>query len=274
MPSMMTSADLAAASTPTDAVILELRDDVAVIRLNEPDRRNALSANIKSYLETIIPILMKDDAVRSVVITGMADSFCAGGDISNMAEREAPAVRARMHRTHAWSKLILNGDKPVVAAVNGAAAGAGFSLALLCDVMLVSETAFFRAAFSGLGAVPDLGLALTLPRAIGTSRAREILITNRRIDAAEAVMIGMATRMVSATALLDDAMTLGQALAAGPATALGLTKMLINNAYEPIDNFHETEAIAQAVAFGSNEFAEGVDAFLDKRRANFKRRVR
>jgi len=121
--------------------------------------------------------------VRCLVITGSEESFCAGGDISNMDDRSAPAVRARMYRSYAWTKCILTGEKPVVAAVNGAAAGAGFSLALLCDIVIVSDHAFFRAAFPGLGAAPDLGLALTLPRAVGSARAKDILLTNRRIDA-------------------------------------------------------------------------------------------
>jgi 2-(1,2-epoxy-1,2-dihydrophenyl)acetyl-CoA isomerase len=254
-----------------DAVVLDMSDDVAVLRLNRPASRNALSQEIKKGFEALLPRLMKDAAVRCIVITGTDKSFCAGGDISNMAERAAPAVLRRMHHTHTWSKQILTGNKPVIAAVNGAAAGAGFSLALLCDVVIVSQDAFFRPAFSGLGAVPDLGLAMTLPRSIGASRAKEILLSNRRIDAAEAVSVGIATRAVAADALLEEAMMLARNLAAGPATALGLTKMLVNNAYEPIDNFHDTEAMAQAVAFGSSEFAEGVAAFLAKRKPDFRR---
>jgi 2-(1,2-epoxy-1,2-dihydrophenyl)acetyl-CoA isomerase len=254
----------------TDAVIVEHHDDVAWVRLNRPRTRNALDPDIKSGLETSIPFLMQNSAVRCVVITGTEDAFCAGGDISNMGERDAPAVRARMHRSYSWAKCILTAEKPVVAAVNGAAAGAGFSLALLCDIVIVSDKAFFRAAFPGLGAAPDLGLALTLPRSIGTARAKDILLTNRRIDAAEAVTLGIAKRMVPAATLLDDALQLAKELAAGPATSFGLTKMLLNSAYGPIDDFFATEAMAQAVAFGSREFAEGVSAFLGKRKADFK----
>jgi 2-(1,2-epoxy-1,2-dihydrophenyl)acetyl-CoA isomerase len=255
----------------TDAVIVTHHNDVAVVRLNRPRHRNALNAEVKAGLEVQIPALMRDRAVRCLVITGTEEAFCAGGDVGNMAERDAPSVRARMHATHAWSKLILTGDKPVVAAVNGVAAGAGFSLALLCDIVIMADTAFFRPAFAGLGAAPDLGLALTLPRAIGSARAKDILLTNRRVDATEAVAIGLARRLVPAAALLDDAMQLANELAAGPATAFGLTKMLVNNAYEPVDAFFATEAMAQAVAFGSAEFAEGVSAFLAKRKADFRK---
>lgn len=258
------------ATTEQDAVLVEHHDDVALIRLNRPRTRNALSAEIKSHLETRIPALMQDSAVRCLVITGSEGSFCAGGDISNMDDRSAPAVRARMYRSYAWAKCILTGEKPVVAAVNGAAAGAGFSLALLCDIAILSDNAFFRAAFPGLGAAPDLGLALTLPRSIGTARAKDILLTNRRIDAAEAVAIGIARRLVPPASLLDDTLQLAKELAAGPATSFGLTKMLLNKAYGPIDDFFATEAMAQAVAFGSQEFSEGVSAFLGKRKADFR----
>ncbi|SDJ26889.1 MULTISPECIES: enoyl-CoA hydratase/isomerase family protein [Bradyrhizobium] len=261
---------MAAQDNKTDAVTVERHDDVALVRLNRPRSRNALGPDIKAGLEAAIPTLMDDSAVRCLVITGSEEAFCAGGDINNMNDRGAPSVRARMYQTYAWSQRILTGEKPVVAAVNGAAAGAGFSLALLCDIAIVADNAYFRAAFPGLGAVPDLGLALTLPRSIGSARAKDILLTNRRIEAAEAVAIGIAKRVVPAAALLADAMQLASELAAGPATSFGLTKMLLNNAYGPINDFFATEAMAQAVAFGSKEFAEGVNAFHAKRKPDFR----
>jgi 2-(1,2-epoxy-1,2-dihydrophenyl)acetyl-CoA isomerase len=257
-----------------DAVIFERHDDVVVVRLNSPATRNALEPRVKQKLENGIPELLGDDTVRCLVITGAGNAFCAGGDINNMGEREAPSVRKRMQVTHAWAKRLLTAEKPIVAAVNGAAAGAGFSLALLCDIVLVSDQAYFRAAFPGLGAAPDLGLALTLPRAIGTPRAKEILLTNRRIEPAEAEAIGMAKRVVPSTDLLEEAIKLARDLAAGPSTSLGLTKMLLNNAYGTIEEFFAAEAFAQGVAFGSREFAEGVDAFLNKRKPDFRKAAR
>jgi 2-(1,2-epoxy-1,2-dihydrophenyl)acetyl-CoA isomerase len=254
-----------------DAVVFERREDVVVVRLNSPATRNALEPRVKQKLETGIPELLGDETVRCLVVTGTGDVFCAGGDINNMGEREAPSVRKRMQATHSWAKRLLTAEKPVVAAVNGAAAGAGFSLALLCDIVLVSDTGYFRAAFPGLGAAPDLGLALTLPRAIGSSRAKDILLTNRRVDAAEAVSIGIAKRAVPAASLIDEAVGVATELAAGPATSLGLTKMLLNNAYGTIEEFFAAEAFAQGVAFGSREFAEGVDAFLHKRKPDFRK---
>ncbi len=257
-----------------NAVIVERRDDVALLRLNQPQTMNALSPAIKRGLETAVPQLMDDIAVRCIVITGTDKAFCAGGDISNisnMADRSAPSVRELMHPSHGWVKLLIAGEKPVVAAVNGAAAGAGFSLAMMCDFVVLADNAYFKAGFPGLGAAPDLGLALTLPRAIGMLRAKDILMTNRRVDAAEALALGMATRVVPAATLLDEALALAQSLAAGPATSLGLTKHLLNQAYGPITDFLSQEAMTQAIAFGSEEFGEGVAAFLGKRKPQFRR---
>ena len=254
-----------------DAVVVEHQDDITLLRLNEPKTMNALSPAIKRGLETFVPQLMADKAVRCIIITGTDKAFCAGGDISNMADRAAPSVRERMHPSHGWVKLLLTGEKPVIAAVNGAAAGAGFSLAMMCDFVILADNAFFKAGFPGLGAAPDLGLALTLPRAIGMLRAKDILMTNRRVGAEEAVALGMATRVVPAAALLDEALALAQALAEGPATSLGLTKHLLNHAYGPITDFLSQEAMTQAIAFGSEEFCEGVAAFLGKRKPQFKR---
>jgi 2-(1,2-epoxy-1,2-dihydrophenyl)acetyl-CoA isomerase len=253
------------------AVIVEHRDGIALLRLNQPQTMNALSPAIKQGLETNVPQLMADRAVRCIIITGTEKSFCAGGDISNMGDRSAPSVRERMLPSHGWVKSLLMGEKPVVAAVNGAAAGAGFSLALMCDFVVLADNAYFKAGFPGLGAAPDLGLALTLPRAIGMLHAKDILMTNRRVNAEEAVALGMATRVVPAAALLDEALTLAQSLAAGPATSLGLTKHLLNHAYGPITDFLSLEAMAQAIAFGSEEFGEGVAAFLGKRKPQFRR---
>jgi 2-(1,2-epoxy-1,2-dihydrophenyl)acetyl-CoA isomerase len=254
-----------------NAVIVEHRDDVALVRLNQPQTMNALSPAIKQGLESAVPQLMADPAVRCIIVTGTDKAFCAGGDISNMTDRSAPSVRQRMHPSHGWVKLLLTGEKPVVAAVNGAAAGAGFSLAMMCDFVVVADNAYFKAGFPGLGAAPDLGLALTLPRAIGMLRAKDILMSNRRVSAEEAVAFGMATRVVPAAALLDEALTLAQSLAAGPATSLGLTKHLLNQAYGPIADFLSQEAMTQAIAFGSEEFGEGIAAFLGKRKPRFRR---
>ena len=252
-----------------DAVVVEHRNAIALIRLNQIAPMNALSAQIKGGLERAISQSMGDPGVRCLVITGTGKAFCAGGDITNMAVRDADIVRKRVIDSHGWVKNLIAGEKPVVAAVNGAAAGAGFSLALACDFVVVAEDAYFRAGFPGLGATPDLALALTLPRAIGMMRAKDVLMTNRRVSAQNALDWGIATEIAPAGKALDVAMELAGRLADGPATSLGLTKALVNQAYGPLDEFLADEAMAQAIAFGSAEFNEGVAAFLGKRKPEF-----
>lgn len=252
-----------------DAVVVEHRGDVALLRLNRPDSRNALTAELKDGLAASIPRLVADPGTRCIVVTGTGPAFCAGGDIRNMADRRPHSVKRRMEVSYGWVRPLLLGDTPVVAAVNGAAAGAGFSLAMVCDLVLVGEGGFFQAGFPGLGAVPDLGLAMTLPRAIGTMRARELLLTNRRVESQEAVALGMALARHPDDSLLDAALALAERVARGPKTSLGLTRQMMMRAYEPPDEFLAHEAYAQSVAFASEDFAEGVDAFLGKRKPDF-----
>lgn len=244
---------------------------VAVVRLNEPETLNALSPTIKQGLDQAIPGLVADPEVRAIVLTGEGRAFCAGGDIRSMDERKTVAMRRRMQASHRWLNILFACEKPIVTAVNGAAVGAGFSLALLGDLVCVAQSARFRAGFPGLGAVPDLGLAYTLPRAIGMNRAKDLLLTNRDVDAAEALAIGLAARVFDDAGLLDQSVQLAATLAAGPSVSLGLTKRLLHRAYEmSAEAFLENEAFAQTTAFGSDDFAEGVAAFRGKRRPNYR----
>ncbi len=256
--------------TGAEAVILERHGAVALLRLNEPKAMNALSASIKAALGRLLPDLLEDAAVRAIVLTGSGRAFCAGGDIRGMDERGAMATHRRMQANYRWLLPLLNAQKPVITAVNGAAAGAGFALALSGDFVLVAEDAKFRTGFFGIGAVPDLSLAYTLPRAVGMLRAKDILFSNRDIGAEEALRIGLASRVLAPEALLDAAMAQAASLAAGPTISYGLAKNLLQRAYSlPLEGFLEAEAAAQATAFGSDDFAEGVAAFRAKRKADF-----
>lgn len=253
-----------------EAVILERHGAVALLRLNEPKAMNALSATIKAGLTQHLPGLLDDAAVRAIVITGSGRAFCAGGDIRGMDDRGALATQQRMQANYRWLLPLLNARKPVITAVNGAAAGAGFALALCGDYVLVAADAKFRAGFFGIGAVPDLSLAYTLPRAVGMLRAKDILFSNRDIDAEEALRIGLASRVLAPDALLGAALEQATALAAGPTITYGLAKHLLQRAYSlPLEAFLDAEAAAQATAFGSADFAEGVAAFRAKRKPDF-----
>jgi 2-(1,2-epoxy-1,2-dihydrophenyl)acetyl-CoA isomerase len=255
------------------SVIVERDGAVAILSLNEPRSMNALSAGIKAGLESHLPALLCDPDVRALVIAGNGRAFCAGGDIRSMDERDTMAVRARMSRSYRWLTPLVRAEKPVLTVVNGAAAGAGLSLMLTGDIVVASSAATFKAGFMGLGAVPDLALAYMLPRAVGMLRAKNILLTNREIGAAEALSLGMVTRVVEPDALMPTALELAHGLAQGPTATQGLAKQLLLRSFDTsLEAFLELEGMAQAMAFGSADFAEGVAAFRGKRPPRFQGR--
>ncbi len=253
------------------SVLVERIEGVLRVQLNEPETLNALSPTLNAALAEAMLSGLADRSVRCILLTGAGRAFCAGGDIRDMDDRRPGAVRAMMQNFHAWVKPALRAEKPIVTAVNGVAAGAGFALSLLGDVALAATDARFRAAFLGLGAAPDLGLAYTLPRAIGFQRASEIILTNRFVDADEARDIGLVARVTAPDVLQAEAMKTAQALAAGPTAAIGFAKHLLRQSYDgSFDQFFHGEAYAQALAFNTEDFAEGVAAFKGKRKPRFK----
>lgn len=255
----------------SEAVTCVVQDGIAVLRLNEPTTRNALSAAMRERLEAVVPMAMGDPAVRCVLITGTGDAFCAGGDIRSFAEPQKPtAVRERMARSHAWIGRLLEGEKPVVTAVNGPAVGAGFGLALLGDIVIGSETASFIGGFPLIGVAADYALGLTLPRAIGAVRAKDILMTGRKVDADEAFGIGLISRLYPAADLEGEAIRIATSLARGATVAFGLTKLLVNaGTGNDVPRYLELERFAQATAFGTEDHAVGVKAFLTRTSPDF-----
>jgi 2-(1,2-epoxy-1,2-dihydrophenyl)acetyl-CoA isomerase len=250
--------------------VTEHRDgSVAIIRLNEPQKRNALSRALKRSMSQIVPMLIADSSVRCIIVTGNGEAFCAGGDISDMSERDAPAVTRRLSDTHSWARQIALSPKPFVAAVNGAATGAGFGLALLCDILVASEGAVFRSSFPSVGASPDMALGYTLPRSVGMARAREILLLNKPLPARLALAWGAINLVVPPEQLMEQALKVAHALGDGPTAAYGLAKDLLGESYSSLHSYLKQEAHSQAVAFGTSDFAEGVSAFLERRKPSF-----
>ncbi|WP_070158056.1 enoyl-CoA hydratase/isomerase family protein [Sphingobium phenoxybenzoativorans] len=249
----------------------ETKGPLTIVSLTDPDRANALSMDMKQELLDHVADFFADPAQRCLVLTGTGRVFCAGGDLGTLREgQDAPATRARLVSTYALIRQLLLGEKPVIMAVNGAAAGGGFGLAMLGDVILASDKAKFRPAFPAVGVAADVGLALTLPRAIGSVRARDILLCDRTVEASEALAIGMVSAVHTADTLMAAAIELGLKLAAGPTQALGLTKKLLRIAQEvPLDTFLDAEFAAQAICFGSADCREGVNAFYEKRAPTF-----
>ncbi|MBX6378954.1 MAG: enoyl-CoA hydratase/isomerase family protein, partial [Clostridia bacterium] len=211
-----------------------------------------------------------------VYATGARRAFCAGGDVATMgpAAPEAFYGYDRMRRTvHPWLTALWESDKPVIAMVNGVAAGGGCSLALAADVALASDRARFSQAFVRVGAVPDIGGMFFLPRAVGLSRAKELMFTGRLIDAAEAERIGLVTRVVPHERLAEETYGLARRLAEGPARAIGLTKRILHRTVNAdLAEVLEYEAYAQSLCFLTEDHREGVQAFLEKRPARFRGR--
>ena len=254
---------------PETPLLTDIADGVATFTLNRPEALNALNAQLRRELLTAFKAIARDQAVRSVVITGAGRGFCAGADLrGGSAERDFRAVLGAEYNPLIAAIRSLN--KPVVAAVNGVAAGAGVSLVFAADVVVASEEARFVPAFHRIGLVPDSGLARTLVRGVGRHRTFEILMGERQLHAHDAHDLGLVAAVVPADRLADAARELAQRLAGGPTVSIGLTKRLLNAVEDAtVAESLETEAALQDIAGRSEDHAEGVAAFGEKRDPRF-----
>jgi len=245
---------------------------VLTITLNRPDVLNALNAAMHEALGAALKEARSED-VRAVVITGAGKGFCVGQDLNEFRER-AGDIGGRLRGTyHPTIRGIRGLDKPVIAAVNGAAAGAGLSLACACDLRVASDEATFVPAFINIGLIPDSGGTFFITRLIGQSRALEWLGSGRRLSAAEALEWGIVSEVVEPTVLETRAAEVADELAALPTRAIGMTKRLLDRApAATLDEQLEWEAQLQAAATQTDDFREGVDAFLEKRTPDFQGR--
>jgi 2-(1,2-epoxy-1,2-dihydrophenyl)acetyl-CoA isomerase len=210
-------------------VLLDRHGDVAVITLIRPDQGNAINAALARSLLEIVLVCATDETVRCVLLTGSGRLFCVAGDVKTFAAAggDTPALVTELTTfLHAAIAGLLRMDKPLVTAINGAAAGAGFSLAIMRDVAIASSASSFSTAYGLIGLTPDAGTSWLLPRLVGLRRAQEIALTNRRLDATDAAAIGLVTRTVDAAALFDAAITVAVGLAASSVTALASTRAL------------------------------------------------
>lgn len=240
---------------------------VAVLTLRRPEVLNALDAGLKAALAEAITELAAP-RYRAVVLTGAGRAFCAGADVAEMDLNTSPSVsRTRMATLLSTVCLPLAAlEKPVIAAVNGPAFGIGLSLALACDVIHAADTATFSCAFTGIGLVPDGGALYHLPRRVGLPAAKDLVFSSRRLDAAEALAIGLVDRVVPAAELRDRATATATEYAAGATVAIGLSKALLNRSLEtgPAE-MAALEAQAVAIALTTADHLAARDAFLAKR---------
>ena len=253
-----------------------VEDQVATITLNRPDTLNSLTFEVYGELEKVFAELAHDASVRVVVLTGKGRGFCSGGSVTDIIEELLKQdIKEKYRFTRMTCNVVRNMRrlrKPIIAAVNGVAAGAGAMLALASDIRICSPEARFAFLFVKVGlAGTDMGAAWLLPRVVGAGRASELLFTGKSIDAEEALRIGLANRVVSGEELMSEATALAGRLADGPALAIGLTKELLNNeASMSLEEALEAEAQAQCWLMETPEFREGYQAFVEKRRPSFR----
>jgi len=245
---------------------------VLTITLNRPEVLNAFNGAMHKALGAALKEA-RDDAVRAVVLTGAGRGFCVGQDLTEF--REAPGdIGEQLRSTYHPNVLAIRGlDKPVIAAINGAAAGAGMSVACACDLRMASDAAVFIPAFVNIGLVPDSGGTYFVTRLLGYARAFEWLCSGRRLTAAEAHEWGLVSDVVAADAFPARVAEVAAELAALPTRAIGMTKRLLDRAGgSTLEEQLEWEAQLQTAATQSEDFREGVQAFLEKREASFKGR--
>ena len=246
---------------------------VATIVLDRPKAKNALDVTLVAEFDQLLAQIARDESVQVVILTGAGGAFCAGGDVRGMnssGEQTAEAWRDHMRRNHRIVKGLYTLGRPVIAAVDGAAFGAGFSIALLCDIVLASSRARFCMAFGRIGLVPDYGALYTLPRAVGLQRAKEIMYSAREIDAAEARELGIVLEVLAPEALLPRARTLAQALANASPGALSMTKEALNGSFgSSLDSVLELEGAAQGAAGTSAYAKDAFRRFAEKQAGRF-----
>jgi 2-(1,2-epoxy-1,2-dihydrophenyl)acetyl-CoA isomerase len=262
------------ADTSTSELLVEREGACISLTLNRPHVRNALSLGIRTGLAAAVREIEASPGIRAVLLRGAGEHFCSGGDVKEMAAGDSASPEARLARMRSYHPLIIGLaqlDRPVVAAVDGVAFGAGFGLALLADIVLVSSRARFCMAFQRVGLVPDFGATYSLPRAVGVQRAKEIMLSAREISADEAVRLGLALEVVEPEQLHARARQVAQALALASTVATGLTKRALHASLSAgLPQMLEMESTAQAVAATSAYATEAFQAFAAKRPPAFR----
>jgi len=260
----------------SENVLLERSDDVAIVKLHRPDTFNAISLDLAADLRDALFTCWNDRSIRAVVLTGAGKAFCGGGDLRRIFEDGqkngvGPVFYEIAGVFHESILAIRRMPKPVIAAINGPAAGGGFSLALACDYRVMSENAFMQLAYTSHGLSIDGGGTFTLPRLVGLANAMKIALFDDRMLAADCVELGLVHETVPAADLLEHAQTLATRFAAMPVETLGRTKRLFNRSFDsPIEMQLEAERTELARAGAHPEGAEGMASFLEKRKPDYR----
>ena len=251
---------------------MDVQSSIATITFNRPEKRNAMSDDMRSEFIHALERVSADKAIRALVITGSGKGFCAGGDITGMEKRmKAPAGEVafngwhRQQRVHHAVSLLHTMPKPTIAAVNGPASGLGADTALACDFIMASEGANFTWSYINRGIIPDGGGMYFLPRRVGLVKAKELIFSGRKVDLEEAAQIGIVDRVTKAESLVSDAQAWAKEMSKGSATALALGKTILNQTFETTAaQIFAQGSQAQGICYTSTEHRESVMAFLEK----------
>ena len=262
--------------TGSDKVLLAVEDGVAVLTLNDPENRNPIGGEVRPALRRALDRVTQDRAIRCLLLTGAGKAFSAGGNTKAMASGRQPGLRERI-RSIKWesaaSAVIHEMDKPAIAALPGPAAGAGFSLALACDLRLAAQSAFMTTSFLRIGLSGDYGGTWFLTRLVGPAKARELYFTSARIPADECLRLGLVNRVLPDDQLQSEAMALARELASGPPIALRYMKQNLNRAlWADLRSCIDAESERQCELAETEDFLEAARAFVERRKPSFKGR--
>lgn len=253
-------------------IITEQKDNVLIITLNRPDKFNSFNRDMALQLQTALDEAEKNKTIRCIVLTGNGKAFCAGQDLSEAIDPNGPGIE-KIVAEH-YNPIILKIraiEKPIIAAVNGVAAGAGANIALACDIVYAAESSSFIQAFSKIGLIPDSGGTFTLPRLVGLNLASALMITGDKLSAKDAQNFGMVYKVFADAELAEQTLASAKNIANMPTKAIGLTKQLLNQSYNnTLQQQLHSEKQLQVESANSFDYKEGVQAFLEKRKPEFK----
>jgi enoyl-CoA hydratase/carnithine racemase len=255
-----------------EQVELEVQDGIATLSLNRPDKRNAMSDQMRSEFIDAMEYIAIETSIRALVLTGKGKGFCAGGDISGMEKRLSAPVGElaingwrRQLRVHHAVSLLFDLPKPTIAAVNGPASGLGADTALACDFIMACDEANFTWSYIHRGIIPDGGGMYFLPRRVGLVKAKELIFTGRKVECQEAAQIGIVDRITTISHLVPDAQQWARELSQGSAAALALSKTILNQSFETsAQQVFANGAQAQGICYTTSEHRNAVEAFLQK----------
>lgn len=262
----------------TDSNLLyEQVDGIGVITINRPHRMNAIDIATRNELRRLLENLGADRTLKVLILSGAGGNFCSGGDVKDMSavaeagSENIEARRQRMLNLHPIVHMLVNFDRPVIAAVQGVAAGAGFGLALTADLILAATNARFCAAFGRVGAVPDLGTFYTLPRVVGLQRAKELVFSAREVDAQEALQLGIALELHPPEQLMARAFAMATAMANASGTVLSISKRALNQSLRSdLQTMLNLEAEGAAIALNTEFHTDAAKRFANKQPPKFR----